>query len=186
MRLGLRGKGASKEQLSVEFSGLKSDKPPSPAVQRRFVPRQKFTCSNEDLYSKEISSGGQRFEVSSKLRPQKDNPSASCLLPPAFQGASLVNKQNIVIATAKTSTTSDSFSDVVTILNNPDTLTQLGMMVCLLVLSLFLSQKTNQITTARFVSNGDKLQATRKALEQIKSVKQGQCQPCTLWSGTPN
>ena len=59
-------------------------------------------------------------------------------------------------------------------------------MVCLLVLSLFLSQKTNKITTARFVNNGDKLQATRKAIEQIESVKQGQCQPCTLWSGTPN
>ena len=119
---------------------------------------QKFTCSDGDLDPKRIS--------------LKDNPpSASCLLPPAFQGVSLVNKQNIVTATAKTSTTSDSFSDVVTILNNPDTLTQLGIMVGLLVLSLFLSQKTNQITTARFVNNGDKLQATRKAIEQIESVK---------------
>ena len=75
---------------------------------------QKFTCSNEDLYPKEISSGGQRFEETSLLRPQKDNPSASCLLTeglssevssevytprPAFQGASLVNKQNLVTAT---------------------------------------------------------------------------------------
>ncbi len=61
---------------------------------------QKFTYSDGDLDSKGIS--------------LKDNPSASCLLTeglssevssevytprPAFQGASLVNKQNLVTAT---------------------------------------------------------------------------------------
>lgn len=95
------------------------------------------------------------------------------------------NQQNLVIATAKTSTTSSSFDDVLTVLNNPDALSMMGIMVFLLLISLFLGKKPNRITSGRFVNNGDKLQATKKALKQIAGVKQGKPQPCTLWSGTP-
>lgn len=101
-------------------------------------------------------------------------PSASCPLPSKAS------------ALAKTSTTSNSVAEVLTVLNNPDTLMMLGILAGLLVISLFLGKKTNKITSGRFVNNGDKLQATKKAIKQVESVKQGQCQPCTLWSGTPN
>ena len=97
-----------------------------------------------------------------------------------------INQQTTVIATTKTATTSNSFDEVLTVLNNPDTLTMLGILAGLLVVSLFLGKKTNKITSGRFANNGDKLQATKKAIKQIEGVKQGQCQPCTLWSGTPN
>ena len=89
-------------------------------------------------------------------------------------------------ALTKTATTSNSFNEVLTVLNNPDTLTMLGILAGLLVVSLFLGKRKNKITSGRFANNGDKLQATKKAIKQIGSVKQGQCQPCTLWTGTPN
>ncbi|BAU67508.1 hypothetical protein STA3757_49300 (plasmid) [Stanieria sp. NIES-3757] len=113
---------------------------------------------------------------------------AWCREPSLFKKIEMndINQQNIIIATTKTATTSNSFDEVLTGLNNPDTLTMLGILAGLLVVSLFLGKKTNKITSGRFVNNGDKLQATKKAIKQIESVKQGQCQPCTLWSGTPN
>lgn len=95
------------------------------------------------------------------------------------------SKQTTVIATAKTSTTSNSFDEVLTALNNPDALSMLGIMAFLLLVSLFLGKKPNRITSGRFANNGDKLQATKKALKQIDGVGQGKPQPCTLWSGTP-
>ncbi|MDJ0690182.1 MAG: type IV secretion system DNA-binding domain-containing protein [Xenococcaceae cyanobacterium MO_188.B32] len=98
-----------------------------------------------------------------------------------------INRQNTVIATAKTATNYNSFDEVFTVLNNPDILTMFGIVVGLLFVSLFLgNRKNNKITSGRFANNGDKLQATKKALKQIESVKQNQPQPCTLWSGTPN
>ena len=91
-----------------------------------------------------------------------------------------------VIATANSSTISNTGAEVLKILNNSDLLTMLGILVFLLVVSLFLGKKKNQITSGRFANNGDKLQATKKAIKQIETVKQGKCQPCALWSGTPN
>ncbi len=96
-----------------------------------------------------------------------------------------LNKPNI-IATANSSTISNTGAEVLKILNNSDMITMLGILVFLLVVSLFLGQKKNQITSGRFANNGDKLQATKRAIKQIEAVKQGKCQPCALWSGTPN
>lgn len=96
-----------------------------------------------------------------------------------------IDRKTTATATAKTSTTSNSLDDVLSVLNNPDALSMMGIMVFLLLVSLFLGKKPNRITSGRFANNGDKLQASKKALKQIESVRQGKCQPCTLWSGTP-
>jgi type IV secretion system protein VirD4 len=55
-------------------------------------------------------------------------------------------------------------------------------LVFLLILAAIFSKRKGQLTSARFVSRSDKLNATILALQQLKNRK---CQPCTLWSGTP-
>ncbi len=90
-----------------------------------------------------------------------------------------------IIATTNTSTTSNTITEALAVFNNPDMLTMLGFLGFLLVILLFLGNKKNQITSGRFANNSDKSQATKRALKQIETVKQGKCQPCTLWSGTP-
>ncbi len=82
------------------------------------------------------------------------------------------NKPNI-IATANASTISNTGAEVLKILNNSDLLTMLGILVFLLVVSLFLGKKKSKITSGRFANNGDKLQATKRAIKQIETVKQG-------------
>lgn len=94
--------------------------------------------------------------------------------------------QKLEVTQTSTQPTNSYTSDLFSFLKNSDNLTMLGMVVALLFVSLFLGQRKNKITTGRFVACGDKLKATNLAIKQIKQVKQGNCQPCTLWSGTPN
>lgn len=58
-----------------------------------------------------------------------------------------IDRETTVIAKANTSTTSNSFDEVLTVLNNPDALSMLGIMVFLLLVSLFIGKKPNRITS---------------------------------------
>lgn len=64
---------------------------------------------------------------------------------------------------------------------NPQGLTMLGLFLGLLVLSVFLKGK-GKLTSGRFVGVTEKMKATSLANKQMKN---GKCQPTTLWSGTP-
>jgi type IV secretion system protein VirD4 len=59
----------------------------------------------------------------------------------------------------------------------------LSFLLALILLSTLLGKRKNQITSGRFVSRLDRLNATGLALKQINQKKS---QPCTLWSGTPS
>lgn len=79
-----------------------------------------------------------------------------------------------------------TFSELVTLLSDPEMLIMIGFLIFLWLFSLVLGGQQKQLTSGRFVNSSDKLNANKKAFTQIENVKKGKCQPCTLWSGTPN
>jgi type IV secretion system protein VirD4 len=66
---------------------------------------------------------------------------------------------------------------------NPEGLTMLGLFLILVILSSVMGKGKGKLTSGRFVGMGEKMRATNLALKQLKTK---QCQPVTLWSGTPN
>jgi type IV secretion system protein VirD4 len=101
---------------------------------------------------------------------------------------SYINYQKTIYAkTIATKTTSggsnQTFAEITKYLTSPEVGPALGFLLVLIIVTSLLGKGKGKISSGRFVGKAEKLQATNLALKQIGNNK---CQPCTLWSGTPN
>ena len=58
-----------------------------------------------------------------------------------------------------------------------------GCLLAIIVFCQLVGQRKGKLTSGRLALRAEKMKATAEALKQMKNK---QCQPCTLWSGTPN
>ncbi len=58
-----------------------------------------------------------------------------------------------------------------------------GFLLAIIVFCQLVGQRKGKLTSGRLALRAEKMKATAEALKQMKNK---QCQPCTLWSGTPN
>jgi type IV secretion system protein VirD4 len=101
---------------------------------------------------------------------------------------SYINYQTtIYVKTIATKTVSEgssqTFAEIAKYLTSPEVGPALGFLLVLIILTSLLGKGSGKISSGRFVGGGEKLRATNLALKQIGN---NSCQPCTLWSGTPN
>jgi type IV secretion system protein VirD4 len=81
------------------------------------------------------------------------------------------------------SNSSSAISEITKYLTSSEVAPALGFLFVLIIFTNLLGKGKGKISSGRFVGKAEKLQATAIALKQIGN---NQCQPCTLWSGTPN
>lgn len=86
-------------------------------------------------------------------------------------------------STASNPNSNNTFNNLLNYFSGSEGGLMLSFLLALILLSTLLGKRKNQITSGRFVSRSDRLNATGLALKQINQKK---CQPCTLWSGTPS
>jgi type IV secretion system protein VirD4 len=77
----------------------------------------------------------------------------------------------------------ETFAEITKYLTSPEVGPAIGFLLVLIIVTSLLGKGKGKISSGRFVGKAEKLQATSIALKQIGNNK---CQPCTLWSGTPN
>jgi type IV secretion system protein VirD4 len=94
-----------------------------------------------------------------------------------------IHAKTIATKTSSGGGGNEAFAEVAKYLTSPEVGPALVFLLVLIIFTSLLGKGKGKISSGRFVGKAEKLQATNFALKQIGNNK---CQPCTLWSGTPN